>query len=119
MTDSTYGMISMTYDMHCETFRFAWRKIRFVFPLFGLGRGQNEMKGKASCLKERCPASRLRRRSGIDQGLRRLSPWSVLRGRFATPQNEVFGRRAKRAKELRKSAANRLKSLAYVNLCAD
>jgi hypothetical protein len=27
-------MNSMTYDLRCETFRFAWRNIRFVFPAF-------------------------------------------------------------------------------------
>jgi len=34
-------MKSMTYDLRCETFRFVSRNIRFVFPAFGLGRGQN------------------------------------------------------------------------------
>jgi hypothetical protein len=29
-------MISMGYDLRCETFHFAWRKIRFVFAGFGL-----------------------------------------------------------------------------------
>jgi hypothetical protein len=36
-------MISMAYDQHCETFRFASRKTRFVFAAFGLVDAQNEI----------------------------------------------------------------------------
>src|ERR1700722_3314082 len=36
-------MISTGYDLRCETFHFAWRKICFVFAGFGLVDGGNEM----------------------------------------------------------------------------
>jgi hypothetical protein len=35
-------MISRTYDMPCETFRFAWRNERFVLAVFGFVQAQNE-----------------------------------------------------------------------------
>jgi hypothetical protein len=38
-------MISMGYDLRCETFHFALRKIRFVFAGFGLVDAGNEMGG--------------------------------------------------------------------------
>jgi hypothetical protein len=34
----------MGYDLRCETFHFAWRKIRFVFAGFGLVDAGNEMR---------------------------------------------------------------------------
>jgi len=35
-------MISMAYDPRCETFRFAKRKIRFVFAAFGRLKARSE-----------------------------------------------------------------------------
>src|SRR5580704_8206413 len=40
-------MISMTYDPRCETIRFVWRKVRFVFAAFrpNRGRKRNGLRG--------------------------------------------------------------------------
>ena len=44
ISDSAIVMISTSYDLHCERFHFAWRKIRFVFAGFGLVDAGNEMR---------------------------------------------------------------------------
>src|SRR5271154_6648480 len=49
MTDSAPIMISMTYDPRCETPRFAWRNICFVFADFGPRR-----RPKRNGLRTRC-----------------------------------------------------------------
>jgi hypothetical protein len=46
--DSALIMISTTYDLRCETFRFASRKIRFVFAVFGPVQARNETAGRAA-----------------------------------------------------------------------
>jgi hypothetical protein len=101
-------MISMASDQHCEMFRFASRKTRFVSAAFGPIQGANETKGRARA-EERRRAPRLEGRSR-----RRLldRPSRPLRG----ASDEVFGMETEGAKKLRKSAANPLKSLARVNL---
>jgi hypothetical protein len=38
----------MTYDMPCETIRFAWRNERFVLAVFGFVQAQNEAAGSTS-----------------------------------------------------------------------
>jgi hypothetical protein len=111
-------MISMTYDQRRETFRFVSRKIRFVFAVFGPPRARNETKGNTSCPQGAARSIASRRRGKTGTGFRHLELWSVLRGRFAAPQNEVFGARPKERKKLRKGAVKPLKSLARVNLCA-
>jgi hypothetical protein len=60
-------------------------------------------------------------RSGAERRVSKEDPegasWTALRGRFAAPQGKVFAMETEGAKELRKSAANPLKSLARVNFC--
>src|ERR1700677_543926 len=51
-------MNSMTYDLRCETARFATRKIRFVFAAFRPVEAGNETK-ESPLLEGRCAASRL------------------------------------------------------------
>jgi hypothetical protein len=58
MTDSALIMISTTYNPHCETFRFAWRKIGFVFTIFGPRRGPKRSQAPEGLV-------RLRARCGI------------------------------------------------------
>src|ERR1700722_3819550 len=66
---------------------------------------------RTSCLKERCGASSL---EGWGPAPRLVcASWSLLRGRFAAPQDEGVG-----VKKLRESAVNLLKSLARVTSCA-
>src|SRR3984957_639221 len=60
--------------------------------------------------EERCAASRL-------EGWSRKRA-TVLRGRFAAPQNEVSKIRTTERKKLHKSAVKPLKSFDRVNLCA-
>src|SRR5882757_10040952 len=58
MTDSALIMISTTYNPHCETLRFAWRKIGFVFTIFGPRRGPKRSQAPEGLV-------RLRARCGI------------------------------------------------------
>src|ERR1700690_3866986 len=102
MTDSAHIMISKTYDPRCETIRFAWRKIRFAFAVSALVGAQSETypsppsgavlrcPPRGPHPEARCAASPLSGGSKRPKLPSPLRPWSVLRGRFAAPQNEVF-----------------------------
>jgi len=111
----------MTYDKPNETLRFVWRNESFRFRFFGRVRVQNETKrtvalrvmelaglgifvhegprsgrhSQASCLKERCAASRLEGRSEATNtfvaALERSLLRAGFRGRPAALQNEVWG----------------------------
>jgi hypothetical protein len=95
-------MISMTYDPRRETFRFAKRRIRFVFTVFGLRRGPKRNRPAVSGFRlatlEACRAGRREGCAGRRERGRLGSSW---------PQ-----------KMLRKRAFKSLKSLARANLCA-
>src|ERR1700733_11008541 len=92
---------------------------RFASFSLLLGRLRLETKRrKAFC--SRSDAQRRVSKEGPEsaQGLRsRGYRWSVLRGRFAAPQNEVLGTRPK-GEKLCNRAAKPLKSFTRVNLCA-
>jgi hypothetical protein len=113
MTDSALVMTSMTYDLRCEMFRFAWRNIRFVFPAFWADRGQNEMKPERAVFgwnrhREEAEGRRgdpgaARRRRFLD---RHALSGSRRRERLALGA-KAFGNRS--LKNLRESAANILK----------
>jgi hypothetical protein len=112
-------MISMTYDLGCETLRFAGemilsllRALRFVRA----GRRNGLGLDPASCLKER------RQRRRVSKGaVWAPSAWRREKVFFeAVPPRlrAAFETRPRTRKKLRERAANRLKSLARVNLCA-
>jgi hypothetical protein len=73
----------MTYDPRCETIRFAWRKIRFVFGCFEL-RQRPKRKGPAAASG---PLGLIGRPLNVGSAPRR----GALRGRFAASQGEVGG----------------------------
>jgi hypothetical protein len=118
MFDSTLIMNSMAYDLRCETFRFAWRNIRFVFLLFGLGRSQNEMKPKRAAFgwnrhREARSAAAIQTPWGADDSWIASLTLAITLARSWTP-----GQTHGLPKKLRKSAAKPMKSLWRVNLCA-
>ena len=128
MTDSAPIMISMTYYQRCETLRFAKRKIRFVFAVLGLveARKRNEAKPRGRLTPQGAMRIAADHSPGLEGGSRRR-PGGVV---AVAPQAERLSRPLRGASErglssttyrrpkLRKTAVNRLKSLARVNLCA-
>jgi hypothetical protein len=112
MTDSVIIMIPKTYDPSCEAFRFALRKIRFVVAVFGPGlvekrnaAGQSGPEGFMSlgATSSNCCSKDIQKRP-LSRALRAL--WGEfsdsVRGRFASPQNEGFGKHGARKKVARR-----------------
>jgi hypothetical protein len=110
IADSALLMISMSYTQDCETVRFAWRKIRFVFAAFGLRR-RRKRNGQVGVRVLGEP--QITGRSVIAPEARKSRSGSRSIHRMAT------GLEAAARKKLRRRAAKVMKSLARVNLCAD
>jgi hypothetical protein len=137
----------MTCDQQNEMLRFVWRNESFRFRGFGRVRVRNETDGRpmgdgvgrsggssctkalcgrhsqASCLKERCAASRLEGRSEATNAFvaaMERSPRQA-QGRFSRQPGGASERglgNSKARKKLRGSALKSLKQLVRVNLCA-
>jgi hypothetical protein len=116
--DSAIIMISITYDPHCETFCFAWRKIRFVFRGFWASSAQKTQREERPHGSKRCAASRLVGGSSERRGLRHLgTSGAFFEAALRRSERGLCGRGQRREK-LRKRAVKPLKSLLSVNLCA-
>src|ERR1700677_2691157 len=86
MVDSAPVVIPMTYDMPCETFRFAWRNERFVFARFSVSSrpGRSDRTGSRG---EKVAQKR-------SQGLRIVSARNFVRAIGAAAAGRVSGREA-------------------------
>src|ERR1700722_15117245 len=127
MTDSTIIMISISYGPPCEAFRFAWRKIRFVFAVLGLVSPENETRRPhrpmgimaPGAARRIAPPWRSRSCHGLVLRVLLGSFWEF-RSAFEAaplPQNEGFGK-DRTSKKLREGAAKPLKSFVRINLRA-
>jgi hypothetical protein len=109
-------MISMSYDPRCETIRFVWRKVRFVFAAFWPNRGpkRNGPRGRrdpGAAGRATFPGS-LRSNDANADSIHRFSQsrfeafkWRPIASGVpkAAPQNEVFVDETKGAKSWAKS----------------
>ena len=90
IADSAIIMTSMTYDLRCETLRFAWRNDPLVFGGFAL---RSDGKAKRTWIR----LVKGSRASGAREAWRRWRPlgafWTLLRDatRGIAPQDEAFG----------------------------
>jgi hypothetical protein len=139
MTDSADLTISVAYGQRCETFRFASRKIRFVFAVLGPIDARNEMLGsgqveasrhrQVDLLKAYASRSNARRFLAPEGAIKVSTSWRLwsvpfgklgraLPGGLAAARNEISEMETEGTKELRERAVNPLKSLVSVTLCA-
>jgi hypothetical protein len=128
MTDSTIIMISISYGPRCEAFRFAWRKIRFVFAVLGLVSPENETRRPHRPMGIMAPRARraaLHLHGDPEAATVSFSESAAVPSGSSglafeaapLPQNEGFGK-DRTSKKLREGAAKPLKSFVRINLCA-
>jgi hypothetical protein len=128
MTDSTIIMIPISYGPRCEAFRFAWRKIRFVFAVLGLVSPENETRRPHRPMGIMAPRRgaphctsmeiQKRPRSRSPSPPRFLLGVQVWRSRLLRCLKTRISVKDRTSKKLRERAVKPLKSFVRINLCA-